>query len=140
MNSPDNIMARIQAYTDLLNVKNSAPDPEADLTAIKYDHYKPQLGLLPSRPLVEIAKVLMFGAKKYDRHNWRRPGMAWSRLYDATLRHLLAWNEGEDYADDSGLNHIAHAACNLLFLLEYITNEAYAAQDDRHKGELNESR
>lgn len=85
---------------------------------IKHDHEKPRMDLLPYKPLAEIAKVLGFGAKKYSAHNWRA-GFEWNRLSGAAMRHLHAWNEGEDIDPETGLSHLAHASCCLLFLLEH---------------------
>jgi hypothetical protein len=45
--------------------------------------------------------------------------MDYSRLLSAGLRHQLAWNSGEDFDPESGLNHLAHACANMLMLLEY---------------------
>jgi hypothetical protein len=82
----------------------------------KFDHGKPQVNLIPSVALIEMGKVLAFGAQKYDRGNWAK-GLATSRYYDAATRHLLAWNAGEDTDPESGLSHLAHAAVNLCFML-----------------------
>ena len=98
--------------------------------ATKHDDKKPSLGLLPGAALLEVAKVLDFGAVKYDEHNWRQ-GFVWSRLYDASLRHIFAYIGGEDKDPESGLSHIAHAICGLLFLLEHEI-KGYG-NDDRHK-------
>jgi hypothetical protein len=97
----------------------------------KYDSGKPTTALLPSKPLLEIAKVLDYGAKKYEPHNWRK-GISYTRVLSAAQRHLLAWNDGESVDPETNLSHIAHAACNLLFLLEYeLTNMKQF--DDRNK-------
>lgn len=102
---------------------------------VKYDSSKPPMALLPSAPLVEISKVLDHGKQKYAAHNWRM-GIDYSRLYSATQRHLSSWNEGEDTDTESKLNHLAHAACDILFLLEFELNrERYGKFDDRYKGE-----
>lgn len=97
---------------------------------LKYDNGKVPLELLPVEALTEIAKVLAFGAEKYGRHNWRK-GMAWSRLVGAILRHLFAWVQGENKDPESGLSHLAHAGCDILFLLTYALNNS--GTDDRHK-------
>lgn len=52
------------------------------------------------------------------RNNWRK-GMRWSRLSDAALRHLLKWVSGSRVDDETGLSHLAHAMCCLMFLLNY---------------------
>ena len=96
----------------------------------KNDDGKLPLGLLSEVALRRVAEILQYGARKYDAHNWRK-GLAWSRVIDAALRHLLAFNEGEDLDRESKLSHAAHAACNLMFLLEYI--ETHPELDDRYK-------
>lgn len=98
----------------------------------KLDDGKIRMDLLPSAPLKDIAEVLTFGAKKYAAHNWRK-GINYSRVYGALQRHLSAWNEGEDTDPESGLNHLAHAGCCLLFLLEY--THSRTQYDDRYKGD-----
>lgn len=74
--------------------------------------------LLPTAPLESIARVLDFGAAKYAPNNWRK-GLAYSRVYGAILRHLWSWWRGEDNDRETGLPHLAHAGCEILFLLDY---------------------
>lgn len=98
------------------------------MAGVKHDNGKVQLSLLPYGPLCEIARVLEFGAKKYGRNNWRG-GMKWTRLYDAALRHIRASLDGEDLDPETGLPHVAHAACSLMFLAEYYRKGI--GEDDR---------
>lgn len=98
----------------------------------KFDDGKLRVDLLPSESLFEVAKVLGFGAIKYGEHNWRK-GMEWSRLYAAAQRHMMKWNAGETHDEESGMNHLAHACVNLLFLLSY--QENHKDLDDRFKRE-----
>lgn len=91
--------------------------------AFKFDGGKPRTDLLPVKPLLEIARVLEFEAEKYGERHWEA-GMDWERPYAATLRHLFAWQGGETADPETGLNHLAHAACELLFLLEYAATGA----------------
>jgi hypothetical protein len=100
------------------------------MDALKYDDEKIDLSMVPKSLMYAVAEVLMFGARKYERHNWRK-GMVWSRLIAATLRHIHAFNEGEDLDPESKLNHLHHAACDIAFLIEYY-KEALG-QDDRFK-------
>lgn len=102
--------------------------------AINYDSGKPCLALLPPYPLVEVTKVLEFGARKYSSHNWRRgKGLAASRNLSSALRHLFAWMEGEDRDQESGLNTLAHAACRIMFLMQ--TLKDHPESDDRYRPE-----
>lgn len=96
--------------------------------AMKYDGEKVRLDLLPADPIIDVGKVLTYGARKYTAENWRK-GLAWSRCYGATLRHLLAWHKGETNDPETGLNHLAHAACEIFFLLEF--SRTHPELDDR---------
>lgn len=84
-------------------------------SGVKYDSEKPRLDLIDSDFLVGLAKVLTFGAKKYAAHNWRG-GISYSRLVGAAYRHLGAINTGEDNDPESGLPHVYHLACCVMFL------------------------
>ena len=92
---------------------------------------KPRLELLPGPALEQIAEVLTYGATKYDANNWCR-GARWGRYYAALLRHLFAWWRGEDRDQETGLSHLAHAGCCLVFLMEYQRNSW--GSDDRFRG------
>lgn len=74
------------------------------------------MDLIPTVALYELGKVLTFGAAKYDPHNWTK-GIQHSRLFAATLRHLYSYKSGEKTDPESGLSHLSHALCNIVFLL-----------------------
>jgi hypothetical protein len=74
------------------------------------------MDLLPFDALTDVAAVLTYGAKVYQPRNWER-GMNWGRLLGAALRHLSAWAQGVERDAESGLPHLAHAACCVLMLL-----------------------
>jgi hypothetical protein len=104
-------------------------DPSAALDeGRKDDSEKPRWDLLPFDALDEVAIVLCYGAKKYAPRNWEK-GMAWCRLLGAALRHLSSWALGRETDDESGLPHLAHAACCALMLLALVKRRVGA--DDR---------
>jgi hypothetical protein len=84
----------------------------------KDDGAKPRTDLLPTDALLAVAEVLTFGAERYGVRNWEA-GMAWGRVYAALLRHMFAWAQGEASDPETGLSHLAHASCCVLFLLAY---------------------
>ncbi len=84
----------------------------------RYNQGKLRYDLLPPHPIEEIVKVLTKGAEKYGDHNWQK-GMEWNKVIASMKRHIAAFEKGEDYDNESGLLHMAHAATNALFLLEY---------------------
>lgn len=115
------------ARSDLVDSQAVVPP-----VAVKHDTGKVRLELLSVPAMEAIAEVMTFGAKKYAAHNWRK-GFEWSRLFGAALRHLFAALRGEDKDPESGLPHLAHAGCCIMFLLEhYLCN---LGTDDRYRTE-----
>lgn len=87
------------------------------MTGIKKDDDKRQWSLLPLQEIEDVIDVLQFGAKKYSADNWKLVENMDDRYYDALMRHIAAYRSGEEVDPESGLNHLAHAACNVLFML-----------------------
>lgn len=112
------------------------PIPDAELAAevedivglgMKYDGDKPRMDLLlDGMPgaLEQVASILTFGAKKYADHSWQTVPNGPARYKAALLRHLTAHAKGELNDPDSGMAHLAHAACNALFILQLEVNNA----------------
>lgn len=95
---------------------------------IKYDDGKPAWDLLPYDALEDVADVLTYGSTKYARRNWEK-GMVWGRLLRASVGHLAKFMMGETYDKESGKHHLAHAACDTLFVLAYFKRKI--GTDDR---------
>ena len=119
-----------------MSLQDISPLKSVELTAtntsagVKHDQDKPRMELISSIAMEELAKVLTFGAKKYASNNWRK-GIAWTRILGAALRHIFAYLGGETYDKETGLSHIAHALCELMFLLEF--EKTHPELDDRYK-------
>lgn len=88
---------------------------------IKHDTEKPMMSLLPFDALDEVAKVLTYGAKKYSPDGWRKVEI--DRYKSALIRHLSAYLQGEELDPESNLSHVAHMACNALFLVALEKNK-----------------
>lgn len=108
------------------------PLMELQPTGTKYDADKPRTDLLDPLALEGIARVLAFGAKKYDEHNWRA-GLSYSRLLGAILRHTFAILRGEDLDSESGLPHVDHLGCSVMFLSAHMKYNYLKKFDDRWK-------
>lgn len=126
-----------ESYESLENIQklesyecNSIDNNTDDATAIKFDSNKPMVSLIDPVWLEDVSKVLMFGAEKYSKHNWKG-GFKYSRLLDAAYRHIGAFNNGEENDPESGLSHLDHAACCLMFLSWMVKNRPDL--DDRYK-------
>lgn len=73
---------------------------------------------IPPVAIVELGRAMMDGEQKYGRMNWRETAVVSSTYYDAVMRHVLAWWDGEDRASDSGILHLAHAMASLAILID----------------------
>ena len=90
---------------------------------------KVPLSVVSAPVLMEIGLGMMEGARKYRRHNYRVAGVRASVYYDAAMRHLMSWWEGEDIDPDSGLSHISKALACLSVLRDSMILENW--NDDR---------
>jgi hypothetical protein len=93
------------------------------MTSIKYDTEKLQWDLLPFDAIEEVVKVLTFGAKKYTPDGWKFVPDKERRYYAALLRHIAAHQKGEMIDPESNIGHLAHVACNAIFLLWFELNK-----------------
>ena len=96
-----------------------------DLIGIK----KVPLNLLPTAGLIHEALALKNGAAKYGPFNWRDQNVQASIYVAACQRHLLAWLDGEEIAEDSGVHHLGHAKACLGIILDALETESL--HDDR---------
>ena len=101
---------------DITVRRNCISGPEPIPPGLKNDIGKPSWTLLPFRALSLVVDVLTFGAKEYARDNWQQVKPEY-RYEDALFRHYAAWRLGERLDPKSGLPHLAHLACNALFIL-----------------------
>lgn len=91
----------------------------------KNDNYltkdsKPMWHLLPLNVVEHVVKVLTFGAIKYGEDDWKQfitKGNNEQRYFSACLRHLTAWQRGENYDHETKQHHLAHALCCIIFIL-----------------------
>jgi len=95
---------------------------------VKFDDEKIRYELLDPLFLEGISEVLTFGARKYCDHNWLKCNSV-MRYFGAIMRHLWAWAKGEDNDQETGINHLFHAACCLMFMIGLVMRNKKS--DDR---------
>ena len=100
------------------------------MDGIKHDSKKPKMNLLPPKAIVEVAKVLTFGAQKYGPENWKELEDLQNRYTAGALRHIFAHMDGEKLDPETGLSHMAHALCCLLFKLEIELENAKIEEEE----------
>lgn len=91
---------------------------KVDGKAQRFNHGKLRMDLVPVSAVNALARVLTYGANKYDSDNWRR-GFNYSVPYACLMRHMMAWQDGEDIDPESGLSHLDHAIANIAMLIEF---------------------
>lgn len=110
------------AKDDAIGIIHHREDRGSDKDqSAKADKGKLELSLVNPELVKAVAEVRMYGTEKYgDSENWRK--VEPKRYVDALYRHLLAYIEGDEVDEESGLSHLAHMACNISFLLnkEYL--------------------
>lgn len=127
-------------HHDLVLRRNCIPlTPPSLIDSVKESNPKDAVGIrkIPmsciSMPvMMEIAAGMMEGARKYGRHNYRVIGVRASVYFDAAMRHLTAWWEGEDIDEASGLSHISKAMSTLHVLRDAMIRDKMV--DDRPPG------
>jgi len=92
---------------------NLSPKPTD--SGMKFDDDKLRWDLLPFDAIEEIVKIMTFGAKKYAPNNWQKVDA--DRYIAALMRHLVAHLKGEKLDQESGILHLSHIACNIIFLI-----------------------
>lgn len=90
----------------------SKPTNPKDIVGIR----KAPMSTVSAAVMAEIGVSMLEGAAKYGRHNYRSAGVRASVYYDATIRHLFSWWEGENVDPDSGMSHITKAITSLVVL------------------------
>lgn len=90
-------------------------------TSVKNDFIDGKLrwDLLPLDLIEELVKVYDYGAKKYYPESWKEIPDGYQRLKAAALRHLVAFEKGEDIDSESRLSHLICASWNLLTCYYY---------------------
>lgn len=109
-----------------LNRRNASPFPPnfdtnpKDLIGAK----KVSMTALPDIAMLQGNRAMMDGAKKYGPYNWREKKIQADIYVDAARRHIAAWFDGEENAEDSGVHHLGHAIATLGIILDAQANDA----------------
>lgn len=92
--------------------------------AVRHNQDKLRVDLIPTELIEEVAKVFTFGAKKYSPNNWKGfTKEQQDEILGSLLRHILEYQKGNKLDSESGLHHLAHAACNIAFILYFENKE-----------------
>jgi hypothetical protein len=105
-------------------VVHQAPDEESK----RYNVGKVQLREVDPSFILGLGEVLTKSRAKYDEMNWAKPTKL-STPYESMMRHILAFQSGEDLDKETQSHHLLHAATNLMFMYYHITNNPEESDD-----------
>lgn len=101
-------------FTDSLIATNYPDDNPKTVLGLA----KPSISVIPPVAILHLGKAMADGKRKYGLMNWREKTVTSSVYYDAAMRHLMAWWDGEENAADSGVHHLGHAMACLAIALD----------------------
>ncbi len=79
---------------------------------------KAPLDLVPPAAIIAMAEAFGNGAVKYGPYNWREQPIQVRTYIGAAIRHLLALQDGQWAAEDTGISHLGHAMAGLAILTD----------------------
>jgi len=91
----------------------SNPDPKA-----AHGKAKPSTFGIPPVALIQLGEAMQTGIEKYGLFNWRGSEVRSSVYYNAIMRHLMQWRDGEMIDEDSGLHPLAHVMASCAILID----------------------
>jgi len=81
---------------------------------------KAPLALVPQALVIGAAEAMQNGAEKYGPFNWREYPVQVMTYVEAAQRHLAAFIDGQDNAEDTGIHHLKHVVAGMGILLDSI--------------------
>ena len=118
----------VPARTRVIGLRHAGAEgvnPKDRIGATKVD-----TTLIPVSAKVACAMALMDGGiVKYGEYNWRVEPVLVRTYIAAMQRHLDAFQEGEDYATDTGISHLGHVMAGAAILIDAMSQEKFV--DDR---------
>lgn len=107
---------------------------EAPETSARHNSGKTQTRELDPSFILGMGDVLTKSRAKYEHFNWCKPTKL-STPYESAMRHLMAFQSGENIDPETGLSHLLHVATNIMFMYYHITNNPEFSDDRFFKKE-----
>lgn len=95
---------------------------------------KPEWCIVPMEAMVGVVRVFEAGAKTYGGGSTWLPGIKFSRLFSAIVRHLFDWFYfGKNKDNESGQHPLCHVIANCLMLLTFIDSKRFDDRQVKHQ-------
>jgi hypothetical protein len=96
--------------------------------SLRFNEGKIQTRELDPDFILGMGEVLTRSRGKYEHFNWQKP-TNFSTPFESMMRHLMAFQKGEEVDSESLCHHLLHCAVNIMFLHYHATNNT--GIDDR---------
>lgn len=93
-----------------------------------FKDHKLRWDLLPLKEVEDIVKVFTSGSIKYGDNNWQGLENGYQRYKAAMFRHLLEYEKGTEFDEETGCRHLAQVAWNamaMLYLSKHPTSDEH---------------
>lgn len=115
-------------YSTSIDLRWIIPELNQKQTSTRYNEGKTQTREIDPDFILGIGEVLTKSRAKYEHFNWQKP-TNFSTPYESLMRHLMAFQKGEETDQETGSHHLLHAATNIMFLHYHAKNNT--GIDDR---------
>lgn len=95
---------------------------------------KAPLRYVPSALVIGVSEAMFIGQAKYGPFNWRLQPVSAMTYAEAIQRHLAAWVDGQENAEDTGVHHLKHIGASVAILLDAFGIEGGLLDDRPTKG------
>lgn len=119
---PDQVDLKVHPYEPAKESVNKGEVRITSATGGQKGSKLSQLGAIDPKALYVLGEVAGMGAEKYDTFNYLK-GYDWALSYNAMQRHAMQFWSGEDFDEESGLPHMAHAAWHCLAMVSFLLRE-----------------
>lgn len=99
------------------------------MKALRYNENKPKWSIVHFKSLIPFVRVLMFGAEKYSRDNWKNE-MDIAEILDSTQRHLVEMMDGNTIDEESKELHAGHVMCNMMFYVYHLEKQKRRSEEN----------
>lgn len=100
---------------------------------------KPNINKVCPDYIKGMARVLDFGDDKYGEKNWTEYTNV-NELISALMRHIDCFRKGNRLDEQSGLEHLDHAATNIMIVRWLLFNNKIKMEDLYHFSNTNKTR
>lgn len=112
----------------IANSYKSKQELEAPSQSARYNQGKVQTREIDPAFILGIGEVLTKSRAKYEHYNWCKPTKL-STPYESMMRHIMAFQSGEDFDKETGSHHLLHAATNIMFMYYHCMNNPEESDD-----------